>query len=165
MIIVADSSALVALATCGSLWVLKELFNEVKVPQAVFDEVVVPNKPQAQTLRIYLEDKVETVDLSQVILKNVNGIGQGELEAMALAMNLSANRLLIDDAKAKKVALLNQIKVIGSLGILLLAKQQNLLDELKPLLESINQSDIYISKRLVTKVLILAGEIESDKRA
>ncbi len=165
MIIVADSSALVALATCGSLWVLKELFNEVKVPQAVFDEVVVPNKPQAQTLRIYLEDKVETVDLSQVILKNVNGIGQGELEAMALAMNLSANRLLIDDAKAKKVALLNQIKVIGSLGILLLAKQQNLLDELKPLLESINHSDIYISNRLVTKVLILAGEIESDKRA
>ena len=64
-----------------------------------------------------------------MIIKNVNGIGQGELESMALAMNLSANRLLIDDAKAKKVALLNQIKVIGSLGILLLAKQQNLLDE------------------------------------
>jgi len=40
-----------------------------------------------------------------VILKNVNGLGQGELEAMALAMNLSANRLLIDDAKAKKSGL------------------------------------------------------------
>lgn len=159
MIIVADSSALVALATCGSLWVLKELCHEVKVPQAVFDEVVVPNKPQAQTLRIYLEDKVEQVDLKTVIIKDANELGKGELEAMALAMNLSANRLLIDDAKAKKVALSNQIKVIGSLGILLLAKQQNLLDELKPLIDSISHSDIYMSKRLITDVLSLADEI------
>jgi predicted nucleic acid-binding protein len=48
MIVIADSSALVALATCGSLWVLNELFNEVKVPQAVFNEVIIANKPQAQ---------------------------------------------------------------------------------------------------------------------
>jgi len=158
MIVIADSSALVALSTCGSLWVLDELFDEVKVPQAVFEEVIVSNKPQAQTLRIYLDDKVESVDLSQVVIKNANRLGKGELTAIALAISLSADMLFIDDAKAKKIASLNQIEVIGTLGILLLAKQQNLLNELKPLIELLTDSNIYISKPLVKHVLTLADE-------
>jgi len=158
MRVIADSSALVALASCGSLWVLNELFNEVKVPQAVFNEVIIANKPQAQTLRIYLADKVESVNLSQVVIKNADGLGKGELEAIALAMNLSADMLLVDDAKAKKVAFSHKIEVIGSMGILLLAKQQNLLDKLKPLIELLVNSDIYLSQRLVRHVLTLAGE-------
>lgn len=158
MIVIADSSALVALSTCESLWVLDKLFDEVKVPQAVFEEVIISNKPQAQTLRIYLEDKVESVDLSQVVIKNANRLGKGELEAIGLAISLSADMLFIDDAKAKKIASLNQIEVIGTLGILLLAKQQNLLNELKPLIELLTDSNIYISKPLVKHVLTLADE-------
>jgi len=158
MIVIADSSALVALSTCGSLWILDKLFDEVKVPQAVFEEVIISNKPQAQTLRIYLEDKVESVDLSQVVIKNANRLGKGELEAIGLAISLSADMLFIDDAKAKKIASLNQIEVIGTLGILLLAKQQNLLNELKPLIELLTDSNIYISKPLVKHVLTLADE-------
>jgi len=45
MLIIADSSALVALATCHALDILAVLFEDVKVPQAVYDEVAVSNKP------------------------------------------------------------------------------------------------------------------------
>lgn len=51
MLIVADSSALVALALCGGLELLDRLFEDVRVPQAVYDEVVVEGKAAAH---IYL---------------------------------------------------------------------------------------------------------------
>lgn len=52
MLAVADSSALVALATCDALEILTALYEIVKVPQAVIDEVVVAGKPQAATLAV-----------------------------------------------------------------------------------------------------------------
>lgn len=50
MLIVADSSALVALATCNALDFLTTLYDDIKVPQAVYDEVIVPDKPEARSL-------------------------------------------------------------------------------------------------------------------
>jgi uncharacterized protein len=54
MLIIADSSALVALAVCDGLPLVDRLFEAVKVPQAVFDEVIVEGKPAAEVLRAYL---------------------------------------------------------------------------------------------------------------
>ncbi len=133
--IVADSSALVALSTCQSLWLLDRLFNEVKVPSAVFREVTVLGKHQAQALRTYLETKITRLDSKILPIKVNRGLGSGELEAMMLYLQLSADLLLVDDAKARKVAAFNQIEVIGSLGILLRAKQEKLLPSLKPLIK------------------------------
>lgn len=65
MLVVADSSALVALATCGALNVLASLYDEVRVPQAVYDEVVVPEKPQAAVLSVFLAGRVVKVDMTR----------------------------------------------------------------------------------------------------
>lgn len=56
MIVIADSSALVALSVCEILHLLEPLFGEVKIPQAVFDEVNIANKPEAKTLKQFLAD-------------------------------------------------------------------------------------------------------------
>ena len=61
MIIIADASALVALAICGSLNVLELLFGEVKVSQTVFEEVTVSGKPGSEELRSYLQNKLGRV--------------------------------------------------------------------------------------------------------
>ncbi len=53
MLVIADSSALVALATCEALDVLLELFDEIKVPQAVYSEVVSPGKFHASTIGLF----------------------------------------------------------------------------------------------------------------
>jgi hypothetical protein len=53
MIIVPDSSALIALSICDSLWLLERLFGEVKISPAVFHEVIQPGKPPSQLLRSY----------------------------------------------------------------------------------------------------------------
>ena len=110
MLIIADSSALVALALCGGLDLLDQLFDTIQVPQAVYQEVVVKGKPAAQTLQAYLQGKVVPVSLTNIIITG-GGLGQGELEAMALYKMTCADYLLVDDSRARKVARLNQITI------------------------------------------------------
>ena len=159
MLIVADSSALVALAICQCLHPLDDLFEKVKVPHSVFDEVAVVNKPEAEMLRNYLEGKIVSIDITDLII-DTGGLGQGELEAMALYQKLRADFLLIDDKRARKIALLNDIEIIGSQGMLLFAKQQGLIKKIKPFIDKLRSSDIYISERLIKKTLRLAKEAD-----
>ncbi len=83
MLVIADSSALVALTTCESLDIVLQIYDDIKVPRAVFDEVVEPGKSQASTLEKYLKDRVVSVDSSRFVF-TAGGLGQGEIEAMAL---------------------------------------------------------------------------------
>jgi len=129
----------------------------VRVPQTVFDEVVIKGKPVADILREYLTGKAVTVDLANVVITS-GGLGQGEVEAMALYKTLHANYLLLDDRRARKVARLNKIRITGSQGILLLAKHHGLISQVRPCLDRLRHSDIRISKRLIQKILRLAGE-------
>ena len=159
MIVIADSSALVALSVCDSLLLLDALFGEVKVPQAVYDEVCIANKAESQVLKDYLKGKVCNSPVPINIEKS-NGLGKGELAAICLYKQLSADLLLIDDARAKKVAYLNNLEVMGSLGVLLLAKKKGLITTVKPLLTLLRCSDIFVSEHLLDQVLVMAGESE-----
>ncbi|HEX3554653.1 MAG TPA: DUF3368 domain-containing protein [Thermoanaerobaculia bacterium] len=157
MLVVADTSALVALAACDALSLLDHLFGEVRVPRAVLRECTVSGKPEAERLEAYLWHKVADVDLKDFIIA-VAGLGQGELEAMALCKRLRADRMLVDDHRARKVARLNEIEVVGSLGVLLGAKESGLISEVRPLLDSIRAAGVHYSEQLVNEALSLAGE-------
>jgi predicted nucleic acid-binding protein len=158
MLIVADTSALVALAACDSLSLLDHLFQKVRVPPAVRRECIVPGKPEAERLEAYLRERVAEVDLKDFIIA-VAGLGQGELEAMALYKHLHADRLLVDDYRARKVARLNEIEVVGSLGILLRGKESGLVPEIRPLLIAVLAAGVRYSEQLVDETLRLAGEL------
>ena len=67
--------------------------------------------------------------------------------------------LLIDDARAKKTAYINNVEVMGSLGVLLLAKQRGLIVTIRPLLDRLSDSDIFVSDNLLERILVLAGEM------
>jgi predicted nucleic acid-binding protein len=157
MLIVADSSALIALAACDGLDILLRMYSEVKVPQAVYDEVVEPEKPQAAALEVFLAGKVVEVDTAHWVLA-AGGLGQGEIEAMALYKQISADALLIDDHRARMIAEHNHINCIGALGVLLLAKQNGAIEKIAPYVEALRLSSIHYGEALLDKVLKLAGE-------
>ena len=159
MILIADSSALVALSVCDSLTLLERLFKEVIVPEAVFLEVIKSEKPEARILEEFLRKKVRKVDMRTFIYLDGN-TDAGETEAMLLYKQKQADMLLIDDKRGRKIAKINGINTIGSLGILLSAKQAGLLTEIKPKLEAIKASRIYLSQSIIDIVLELASEIE-----
>ncbi len=158
MILVADSSALIALAVCDSLNLLDLLFTEVKVPRAVFVEVSKKSKKEADLLAHYLEDKIIDVEIDRNYIIKEGTIEIGELEAMTLYKQLAANWLLIDDRRARKIAELNQIKIIGSLGVLLLGKKKGYLTTIKSKIDILKKSDIFFSEELLQNTLTLAGE-------
>ncbi|MBK1703083.1 hypothetical protein [Halochromatium glycolicum] len=81
MILVADCSALVALATCDALSLLDQLFGTVVGSAAVYREAVVGNKPEAERLRVYLQGRVRALDPEHPVL--LDGFSDpGETEAM-----------------------------------------------------------------------------------
>ena len=157
MLVIADSAALVALATCGVLDILTLIYEDIRVPQAVFDEVSAPDKPQGVILSSFLAGRVVTVDMSRWVLA-AGGLGQGELEAMALYKQLSADVLLIDDRRARTVAEHNQIVCIGALGVLLMAKHRAHIQQIAPYVERLRTSSLHYGDALLAKVLTLANE-------
>jgi predicted nucleic acid-binding protein len=157
MLIVADSSALIALAVCDGLDVLLRVYDDVRVPQAVYKEVVMQEKLEAAKLEAFLTDRVVEVDTARMVLA-AGGLGQGELEAMALYKQLSADTLLIDDLRARTIAEHNHINCIGALGMLLLAKQNGYIKKIAPYVQKFKLSSIHYGDSLLEKVMKLAGE-------
>ena len=157
MILIADSSALIALATCDSLPILEAIFGNVLVPAAVFAEVTTFGKPQSVRLNNYLQGKVRSVDMQRYIYLDAFA-DAGETQAMLLYKELAADYLLIDDKRGRKVAKINQIKTVGSLGILLQAKRSGLIPSVGPLLKQIIASPVFLNEILIHAVLELAGE-------
>jgi len=158
MIVIADSSALVALSICQVLPQIESLFGQLCVPDSVYKEVTIKGKPEAKVLKRFLQTRVKSVNLEDYSIKNTVNLGRGELEAIALYINLSAELLIIDDAKAKKAAYANGLEVMGSIGVLLLAKERGLIEEIKPMLDLLDASDIHLSSKVIAKALELSGE-------
>lgn len=157
MIVVADASPLVALALCESLNILDQLFGEIKVAHAVYSEVSVSGKPKADILEEYLQAKVVDVDLSKLVIGGTF-LDTGEISSMMLYKHLKADYLLIDEQVGRRIAKLNQIKVIGSLGVLIEAKNKGLISSIRPHVETFKSSKLYFSQYLLDHALKMTNE-------
>lgn len=157
MIIICDSSALIALASCQSLSLLEKLFDKVYITKWVYDEICQIGKPFYSELKSYFSDKIYEFYLNEKddILSKLD---IGEASAILLYQTLKADYLLIDEKKGRAICQQLNVNIVGSLGILLLAKQQGLIDELKPLIVQLENSPVFFDKKLLQKVLELAGE-------
>jgi predicted nucleic acid-binding protein len=155
MILIADSSALIALAIVNKLKLLESIFGEVYVPQAVYIEISKQDKIESQQLINFCKDKVLNIQTN--INLNIT-LGQGESESIILYKEIKADYFLCDDKKAKKFAKNFGVNVIGSLGILLKAKEKNLIEEINPLLNKLKTSKIFIDDKTYLYVLKIAKE-------
>lgn len=156
MEIVSNSSPLIALAKIGMLDVL----SGVIIPKAVFDEITKPEKEYAKELYEWGKNKVTEVKNRKAVEYLELIIDGGEAETIVLAEELNADAVLIDDLKARKIAKFRGLNVIGTIGVLLNAKDKGLISEVKPLLEALTKRKIRISKELYDHALELAHEVE-----
>ncbi len=158
MKLVSDASPLIALASIGGLFLLDRFFALTLLPPGVFEEVSIKNKPFARELEQWA--KPRQVMLKHPEVANTLGLvlGRGESEAIALYYQEKANFLLIDDAKARSIAKLRNIPTIGTLGLLLKAKENGAINSLRPLLERLVTTEMRIAPDLIEFALKKAGE-------
>lgn len=155
MIVIADSSPIIALSIIDQLSLLETIFTKVLIPKAVFREIIVYDKPHAELLVSWAKSKVKEIQNSN---KLSIFIDEGEAEAIVLAQEINADYLLIDDYKGRKVAEETGVKIIGVLGLLLKAKEKGLIKEIAPYINVLKTAGIYYSDQLVTHLLFLANE-------
>ncbi len=158
MIIISDSSPLISLAIIGKLDVLTFLYEEIYVPTAVYKEVIRSGKPFAKELKAFLYDKTKSVENKMAVDILLSDIGAGEAEAIILALEQHPDVILIDDLKARRFAKIKGLTVIGTMGLLLMAKKEGLITELKPLLSDLLSHNIRISAKIIDITLHAAGE-------
>jgi predicted nucleic acid-binding protein len=79
MLVVADRSALIALAVCDGLDVILQVYDDLKIPEAVYTEIIAPEKLQSDVLGSFLLDRVVKVDVDRWVLA-AGGLGLGEGE-------------------------------------------------------------------------------------
>ncbi|PID57397.1 DUF3368 domain-containing protein [candidate division KSB3 bacterium] len=160
MIISADSSPLISLALINKLSVLEQLYREICVPTAVYDEVSRNDKPCSQELKQFVQGKITCVKNTMAVDLLLSDIGTGEAEAIVLALEHQPAMLLIDDLKARKLAKMKGLNIIGTLGILLQAKREGVIGEVKPLIIELLSNNIRIGTKIIEITLQAAQEYD-----
>ncbi len=155
-VVIADTGVLISLIHIKQLDLIEEIFGEYYIAKAVWIELNNYDNPDFDKLEL---NKIET-KVKEIHSKNYLStiMDYGEAESSILYEELNADYLLIDDNKARKIAEALDINCIGTLGLLLEAKNQNLLNELKPMFEILLSTGRYFSKILLNGILDKLGE-------
>jgi predicted nucleic acid-binding protein len=156
--VVSNSSPLIALARIQRLDLLPSIFESVLIPPAVAREI----SPSIPVLPAWLRIQAASVLPPASLLRR--RLGDGEWEALALAIELRADWIILDDLPARRSAETSGLNVIGTLGALVAAKRAGFLTSIRPELDALLRTSFFLSPQLYEELLQAAGEIDSKKR-
>ena len=161
MIVVSDASPLISLAVIGFLDVLRSLYGRVIIPEAVYQEITggVPGLPGALAIQELPWIVSQPVQNDAIVRALQGELDHGEAEAIALAVELQADLILIDERRARAIAARMDLNVVGVLGVLVEAKHKTLVPLLKPILDAlITQAGFWVGQQLYERVLQVVRE-------
>ncbi len=161
MSVVSNASPLIGLARIGELRLLRQLYGELVIPEAVEHEVVVEGAelPAADQVGKATWIKTGTVSNKQLVRVLQENLGAGEAEAIALALETEAELLLLDEYRGRQTALHLGLRYTGLVGILIEAKGKGYIGSVKGHLNSLRDvAGFYVSERLYMHVIQDEGE-------
>lgn len=156
--IVSNTTPIIALLKIDKLILLKELYGEIIIPKAVYDEI---NEGKDKT---YYAD-LQQIDWIKILeIKNNKALhyflelDAGEAEVIVLATEINADLVIIDETLGRMFAKHNNLKVTGSIGILIKAKEKGLVERITPLLDELQEKGFWIGNKLRDKIRMLVKE-------
>jgi len=160
MMVVSDSGPLIALARIGKTELLHRIYGEIIVPVAVRDEIIRPDKKRPGSVSFAEAEwlRVEPISGRSTLRLLHDNLDLGEREAIALALEREAGVLLIDEALGRRVANSHGLTITGTLGVLLLAKEEGLVEEVAPIIDRLVDTGFRIGDALYQSILEQAGE-------
>jgi len=161
MIVVSNTTPLIALAVIERFDLLQSLFGEIQIAQAVYNEAVVAGREVGGAKReVSSASWIKTVSVADRLAVEVllDELDLGEAETIVLARELNADWVLMDEKKGRRKLTQIGVKKIGTLGILLKAKQAGLLPVIRPEIERLHQHGLSLSQSVIDAVLQQANE-------
>ncbi len=158
--VVVNSTPIIALASIDKISLLKELYGKVQIPEAVRNEIIAKSGSKAQLAVENSQDWIIIKSIQNIEAKRFFRVQlhDGEVEVMILGRELEAELLIIDDYLAREYAKYLGFKVTGTLGLLLKAKENGIIECVKPLVNDLVDNGIYIDDKLYQSILEIAGE-------
>ncbi|MEA5468181.1 DUF3368 domain-containing protein [Spirulina sp. 06S082] len=161
MIVVSNTSPITNLAAIGKLEILEQLYGTIIIPQAVYQELtdggdLIPGSREVKTVKWI---QIEHISNPEQVILLQERLDRGESEAIALAIELTADLLLLDEQLGRQVASEYSLVFTGILGVAIEAKHKGLISAVKPLLDDlINIAEFWINSQLYSRVLNIVGE-------
>jgi predicted nucleic acid-binding protein len=142
--VIVNSTPLIALCKVNQLELLRELYTEITIPEAVFQEVTAKNDSVKRKILengawIHVQSVSDTIDRRMYKAK----LHDGEVEVMILAQEIKADLVIIDDNAARKTAVYLGLPLTGTVGVLLRAKAEGLVPKVMPIVDSMEQNGLY----------------------
>lgn len=155
-IIISDTTTITHLLQVGRLQLLPTIFGQVFIPPAVQLEL---NSLPWQSKALQDQDWLIVREPGPIPADELTfDLDPGETEAILIALNVQADLLIIDEAAGRIVAKEMGLSIIGILGILILAKERNLIENLGPIVEAMMNNEFRIHPRLLARVVRRVGE-------
>ncbi len=163
-IVVSDTTAITHLAKINALDVLKSLYYEIFIPEAVYNELLQVKTTQPGRLQVLNSSWIKVIPIkNNVIAKKLRTrLDLGETEAIVLALEKNADLLIIDEVAGRAVAKGLVNKIIGMVGVLLEAKKAGIIDEVQPYLNQLKSTGFRMSNEIFEFALSQAGESSSQ---
>jgi predicted nucleic acid-binding protein len=152
---VSNTGPLIVLHETSLLWILKELYEEIMIPKAVYDELM--KKSEGQKIIDENWIQVTEVEESDMLKFLTNLLDKGEAETIILAKEKELP-ILIDEKKGRKVAKSLDLKIQGTLGSFVKAKKYGLIQSVKDCIFNVLTAGYYLNEGLINEILKISGE-------
>ncbi|MDL1976123.1 MAG: DUF3368 domain-containing protein [Deltaproteobacteria bacterium] len=158
MKVVSNATPIISLATIGRISLLHQLFGKIYIPREVYDELKSKKAPGYQEIDApYFQ--VREIQGAPYIGFLLHDLDRGEAEAILLAKELQADTLIIDERIGYAIAKAQGLHVIGTLTVLLMAKEHGLISTVKPLLDEMIRKGRWYSQFVYKDFLKKIGEL------
>ena len=160
MIVVSNATPLIAMAMADQFDLLQKIFGRIFIPQGVHEEVVKQGGERFGAAEVRQAVWIQVVAAKDRLAVEVleDDLGKGESETIVLAREMEADWVLVDERLARRKLELLGVRTIGTLGILLKAKEIGLLQEIKPEVDKLRARGFRLSRHVYEDVLQMAGE-------
>lgn len=152
MLVISDTSPLTALLLTRREMLLRQIFDRVVIPPAVQGELLRVHSVLPSWIEIIAPRAIPT-SITEA------GLDPGETEAIALALELHPDAVLIDERLGRRVATRHGLHVTGLLGFLVLSKQRKLISDVVPVIREFQtKGNCWFSQELLDEVCRSVGE-------
>ena len=156
--VVSDTTPILSLLKIGKLDLLRAVYGNISVPQAVYREI-----ETGKDKDYYADlDKIDWITVDELRSPSARlllfDLDDGEAETLLLAQEQNADLVIIDEKCGRRYAVQMGLTITGTAGVLMRAKKQGIIDKIAPLLNELQEKQSWLNPKLIAQVLTLTGE-------